>query len=106
MKKICLRLEKVWRKFFNYWNKRNRSSYQLGPPIIKVCKDVPCKEFELKIPAKKKLKNFEKVISLTTSQISILKGLRSAKKLAVFGGAGTGKTIWLLKKQGCLAQRA
>jgi hypothetical protein len=84
---------------FNYWSKRNRSSYQLGPPIIKVCKDVLCKEFELKIPAKKKLKNFEKeVVSLTTSQISILKGLRSAKKLAVFGGAGTGKTILAIEK--------
>ena len=87
----------------NYWNKNNKK-----PPdfILPILKRTFARSFEVQplISANLELNKIER-LKLTNNQMAILNVLENRTRVAIRGGAGTGKTIIALEKAKRLAEK-
>ena len=89
---------------FSYWRNDNEKCTPIGRHGIDIVKDVFARSFFITPAVSIQLAEQElQRLKLTTDQLRILDFLRSHRRVAVSGGAGTGKTILALEKARRLA---
>ena len=77
-----------------YANGGQKPAFFLGPPIMKMIENVLSPSFSISMPLKHSIQMQEQqMINITSQQMAILQFLQHQKKVGIYGGAGTGKTI-------------
>ena len=93
---------------FAYWETNARNAVPLGRRGVEVVREVFARSFEvapLVVPrvSSRLAEQEARRLVLTHDQMKVLDFVRSHRRVAVRGGAGTGKTVLALKKARCLA---
>ena len=89
---------------FGYWGNQEKSQIPLGSKGLAILREVFARSFEVRPLLSSYLKEEEqRRIRLTTDQSRILDQLRSRRRVAISGGAGTGKTLIAVEKARRLA---
>lgn len=89
---------------FHFWDAQEASVVPLGPHKLTLFREVFARSFELKPPLSHLLAVEEdQRIRLTRDQARVLDLLQSRRRVAVSGGAGTGKTVLAVEKAKRLA---
>jgi hypothetical protein len=93
-------------KIFNYWSSQGTSSdnKKLGPSGIQIFRKIFARVVEARPLLSSKIAGEElERLKLTTQQIQILDLISRQRRVAISGGAGTGKTVLALEKARRLA---
>ena len=91
---------------FAYWGTNARNAAPLGLRGVAVVRDVFARSFEVAPLVSARLAEQEaRRLVLTQEQMRVLDFLRSHRRVAVRGGAGTGKTVLALEKARRLADQ-
>ncbi len=89
---------------FSFWRNDTSRFTPLGKPGVNVLREVFAKSFKVLPLVSSQLADQEaRRLVLTEDQIRVLDNLRSHRRVAVSGGAGTGKTLLALEKARRLA---
>ena len=89
---------------FNYWGENTTNYSSIGRRGVEVIRKVFARSFTVMPLLSSRLAEQEvRRLSLTKDQIRVLDFLRSHRRIAVSGGAGTGKTVLALEKARRLA---
>lgn len=91
-------------KVLSYWDSKDEPQRALGRDGVNVIRDAFARTVEVSPLVSSRLADQElKRLVLTTDQLKVLDFIRSHRRVAVSGGAGTGKTILALEKARRLA---
>ena len=89
---------------FNYWCSKVSTNNALGRNGINIMKEIFAKSYTIRPLVSSVLKEEEvKRLTLTNEQMKILDFLRRHRRVAISGGAGTGKTVLAVEKAKRLA---
>jgi superfamily I DNA/RNA helicase len=89
---------------FDYWRNDSSNNTPLGRNGVEVIKDIFARSFDVAPLVSVQLADQEiRRLVLTKDQIRVLDLLRSRRRVAVSGGAGTGKTVLAVEKARRLA---
>ena len=89
---------------FAYWRSNVRNVVALGRRGVEVIREVFARSFEVApLVATRLAEQEERRLALTQDQMRVLDFVRSHRRVAVRGGAGTGKTVLALEKAQRLA---
>ena len=90
---------------FAYWRNENHAHGAIGASRLAIFRNIFARSFEVRPPLSGMLEAAEaERIRLTEDQARILDLLQSRRRVAVSGGAGTGKTVLALEKATRLAR--
>ena len=90
---------------FAYWRNENHAHGAIGASRLAIFRNIFARSFELRPPLSGMLEAAEaERIRLTEDQARILDLLQSRRRVAVSGGAGTGKTVLAVEKAARLAR--
>lgn len=97
-----LKNPQIWLQMVtNYWNKNNKKPPNIVLPILE---KTFARSFEVQPPISSNLEiNKKERLRLTNDQMMILNILKNRDRVAIRGGAGTGKTVIALEKAKRLA---
>jgi hypothetical protein len=89
---------------FDFWRGDPRARIQLAPEFLPALTEMLAPTFELRQPLRSVLAGEDReLLRLTEGQFTVLDTLSRARRVAVSGGAGTGKTVLALEKAKRLA---
>ncbi len=96
---------KIWvDSAFQYWRNIDKGIKSIGPKGVAAIKEIFAKSFEVKPLIASSLREQDaKRLILTNDQIRVLDFIRSHRRVAISGGAGTGKTVLAIEKAKRLA---
>lgn len=84
---------------FAYWHNQDKTQTRLGPRGLEIFQEVFARSFEVRPLISALLQEQEqRRLRLTKNQLRVLDFLRSHRRAAVCGGAGTGKTVLAVEK--------
>ncbi|WP_428939249.1 NERD domain-containing protein [Fontivita pretiosa] len=99
---MCKLSEKI-EAIYRYWTSQNQS-YGIGSDGMDILADILAPTFELRQPLGPALREEDRqILRLTEEQFNLLETLKWNPRVAVSGGAGTGKTVLALEKAKRLA---
>ena len=91
-------------RMFDYWNGQMGGSLRPTPLLVSTLKDMLAPSFHLRQPLGEVLAEDDReLLRLTEDQFGVLDMLSRQRRVAVSGGAGTGKTVLALEKARRLA---
>ena len=91
-------------RMFDYWNGEMGGSLRPTPLLVSTLKDMLAPSFHLRQPLGEVLADEDReLLRLTEDQFDVLDMLSRQRRVAVSGGAGTGKTVLALEKARRLA---
>lgn len=97
-------MESWVKNVFDYWTKSENNLYPMGLQGLEIFKDTFAHSFEVLPLISSKLVEQEEIrLRLTNDQMYVLDMLRSQRRAAISGGAGTGKTLLAVEKAKRLA---
>ncbi len=89
---------------FAYWGANARNVTPLGRQGVEVIRELFARSFEVvPLVGTRLVEQEARRLALTQEQMRVLDFVRSHRRVAVCGGAGTGKTVLALEKARCLA---
>ena len=89
---------------FDYWHNEDPGQEPLGARGLEVIRQVFGRSFEVRPLISSRLRQDERIrLRLTNDQLRVLDLLRSQRRAAISGGAGTGKTVLAVEKAKRLA---
>jgi hypothetical protein len=89
---------------FAYWRAKEGREEALDPEAVRLLEEVLAPTFELRQPLGALLRDEDRqIIRLTEQQFTVLNGLKRNRRVAISGGAGTGKTVLAIEKAKRLA---
>ena len=89
---------------FDYWHNQDPRQEPLGSRGLAVVRQVFARSFEVRPLVSSRLREDEQIrLRLTKDQLRVLDLLRSQRRAAIRGGAGTGKTVLAVEKAKRLA---
>lgn len=89
---------------FRFWESQERGSQAIDPHTLTVLEKVLAPTFQLPLPLGPRIADDDRcILELTPQQFEVLNCVARSRRVAVSGGAGTGKTVLAVEKAKRLA---
>ncbi len=90
---------------FEYWQRQGDGEFRLGKEGVKLVTELLAPSWDLKTPLSVAIaEDDQQILTLTEQQYKVLDLLSRQRRVAVSGGAGTGKTVLAMEKARRLAK--